>query len=343
MLVCTHTIIHGHTRCARRGGVRGEGGQPRSSVSPDQGPPAPPPLPPPNTHTHTQGPCHCSNMEASALLILQLIVIAAYFALQCTKLMDDLVGETDARGWVGVTPNVQVACFIVLIPTMLYIGYVLVSITCRWKTTLRQASKDAAASVNMATLKDDHFVVAVVKWSLYIVGLHSPYFYLCLFASEFTEFVFQVLALQVRRHSVNELKGTLTLLKAYVQPCIFAHTRMHSTMHTSRIRTYTHLLYHALGLQRGGCGNTLHLRVHRSDSPQRALSRSSLLERRAQRRGTPRGTSPAWSRDTSSSSRRRPLRQLLFDRATDSDDRFIPSNRKQCLWLMEWNVSESAY
>jgi hypothetical protein len=138
-------------------------------------------------------------MEAVALLILQLIIIATYFALQCTELMDELMSENDARGWVGVTPNVVIACFIVLIPTMLYIVYVLVSITCRWKTTLRQARKDAAASVNIATLKDDYFVVAVVKWSLYIVGLHSPYFYLCLFASEFTEFIFQVLALQVRK------------------------------------------------------------------------------------------------------------------------------------------------
>ena len=161
--------------------------------------PLPPPHPPPPTHTHAQGPCHCSNMEAVALLILQLIVIAMYFALQCTELMSKVMDQTDVRGWVGVTPNVVIAFYIVSIPTMLYIVYVLVSITCRWKTTLRQARKDAAASVNMDTLKDDHFVVAVVKWSLYIVGLHSPYFYLCLFASEFTEFIFQVLALKVRR------------------------------------------------------------------------------------------------------------------------------------------------
>ena len=138
-------------------------------------------------------------MEAVALLILQLIIIATYFALQCTELMDELMGENDMRGWVGVTPNVVIACFIFLIPTMLYIVYVLVSITCRWKTTLRQARKDAAASANIATLKDDHFVVAVVKWFIYIVGLHSPYFYLYLFASEITEFIFQALALQVRR------------------------------------------------------------------------------------------------------------------------------------------------
>ena len=138
-------------------------------------------------------------MEAVALLILQLIVIAMYFALQCTDLMDKLTEEPNSRGWVGVTPNVVIACFIFLIPTMLYIVYVLVSITCRWKTTLRQARKDAAASANIATLKNDHFVVAVVKWFVYIVGLHSPYFYLYLFASEITEFIFQALALQVRR------------------------------------------------------------------------------------------------------------------------------------------------
>ena len=138
-------------------------------------------------------------MEAVALLLLQLVVIAAYFALQCTKLMDELVGEPNAREWVGVTSNVVVACFVVLVPTMLYMVYILVSITCRWKATIRQARKDASASVDITSLKGDVFIVAVVKWFVYIVGLYSPYFYLCLFASEITEFIFQVLALQVRK------------------------------------------------------------------------------------------------------------------------------------------------
>ena len=138
-------------------------------------------------------------MEAVALLLLQLIIILAYFALQCTELMDELVGESNARDWVGVTPNVVVACYIILVPTMLYMVYILVSITCRWKATIRQARKDASASVDIASLKGDYFIVAVVKWFVYTVGIYSPYFYLCLFASEITEFIFQVLALQVRR------------------------------------------------------------------------------------------------------------------------------------------------
>ena len=113
--------------------------------------------------------------------------------------MDELVGESNARDWVGVTPNVVVACYIILVPTMLYMVYILVSITCRWKATIRQARKDASASVDIASLKGDYFIVAVVKWFVYTVGIYSPYFYLCLFASEITEFIFQVLALQVRR------------------------------------------------------------------------------------------------------------------------------------------------
>ena len=138
-------------------------------------------------------------MEAVALLFFQLFIITFYFVLQCTTILDDLTREPDARGWVGVTPSVRVACFVVLIPAMCYVVYVLVAITCRWKVTIRQARKDAAATTTMDTLKDDHFVVAVVKWFVYIVGLHSPYFYLYLFASEITEFIFQALALQVRR------------------------------------------------------------------------------------------------------------------------------------------------
>jgi hypothetical protein len=81
----------------------------------------------------------------------------------------------------------------------------------------------------------------VVKWSLYIVGLHSPYFYLCLFASEFTEFVFQVLALQVRRHSMNEIMRGAK--KRVTCKLTLTHISKRARLHGASTRTSSTLIH----------------------------------------------------------------------------------------------------
>ena len=53
--------------------------------------------------------CVGNSAASLTLLVLLLITTATYFALQATPLMGVLIGESDVRGYVGMTSTVEIA------------------------------------------------------------------------------------------------------------------------------------------------------------------------------------------------------------------------------------------
>ena len=143
-----------------------------------------------------------SNGLAVCMLLVQLLILLIFFALHCTPIIDPLVDEDNARHWIGVTPSVRVASWIILPPAVAHCVYIIAQVTCRWRQTalavqeeIQKCQTPRDAGFSSKKMAKSSTAVLLCKFGCYHSSTQSPFFLYVLWLSELWEFVFQALAI----------------------------------------------------------------------------------------------------------------------------------------------------
>ena len=116
--------------------------------------------------------CHwCSNICSCVLLLAILLVIITYFALHCTPILDELMGEKNVRSWVGVTLPIEIICFVVLPVAVLNNIMVAVRITCCSARTAKSAARIKIEKNKKGMSKQ------LYSWVKYLRSNRHPYYF----------------------------------------------------------------------------------------------------------------------------------------------------------------------
>ena len=117
------------------------------------------------------GRFQCSNVCSCGLLLATLLVTVAYFALHCTAIVGDLIGKPSARRWVGVTPTIEIICWVVLLVAFLHNIMVMAKITCCWARTAKKAARVMPHKLGKGMPEQ------IFRWYMYLTSSKHPYYF----------------------------------------------------------------------------------------------------------------------------------------------------------------------
>ena len=117
------------------------------------------------------GRFQCSNVCSCGLLLATLLVTVAYFALHCTPVVGGAIGLPNARRWVGVTPTIEIICWVVLLVAFLHNIMVMAKITCCWARTAKKAARVMPHKLGKGMPEQ------IFRWYMYLTSSKHPYYF----------------------------------------------------------------------------------------------------------------------------------------------------------------------